>query len=333
MCLGWGFFFVERAALAEPKRVVTLFDGQNVFHAAKRCFGFPQPDYDPVALSEWVAGVVPNRQLSEIRFYTGIHRAEENPRLHDVWRRKLVGIKNRASQRGIACFVKSRHLKYSDEEVQTSNGPVVVRKGREKGIDVRIALDLVHLAISGTADVAVVFSQDSDLQEAVEDAMQIAQNHQRTLEIECAFPFSKKPVDQTHYSPYGIQKTLWRQIDKATFDKCREQAKPPAAPPRAARPSDGELQLRCIRKMLEVLRAFRAKEIWLSPFLKRDLPAEFPGLNHQEHRQVVQLLENCRAITIKDKPSRDGSTFAVIELDHDHALVVQASSMVVLTKS
>jgi hypothetical protein len=31
--------------------VVALFDGQNLFHAAREAFGYNEPNYDPVALS------------------------------------------------------------------------------------------------------------------------------------------------------------------------------------------------------------------------------------------------------------------------------------------
>ena len=45
-------------------------------------------------------------------------------------------------------YVCSRELHYRDETVQVSDGTSsTVRVGREKGIDVRIALDVVRLAM------------------------------------------------------------------------------------------------------------------------------------------------------------------------------------------
>ena len=34
------------------KQVVTFFDGQNLFYAAREAFGYTTPNYDPVALSQ-----------------------------------------------------------------------------------------------------------------------------------------------------------------------------------------------------------------------------------------------------------------------------------------
>jgi len=46
--------------------------------------------------------------------------------------------------------------------------------GEEKGIDVRIALDIIRLAHRGEYEVALVFSQDQDLSEAAEEVRVIA---------------------------------------------------------------------------------------------------------------------------------------------------------------
>lgn len=44
----------------------------------------------------------------------------------------------------------------------------------EKGIDLRIGLDVVRLARNGDLDVAVVFSQDPDLAEVAHEVRDIA---------------------------------------------------------------------------------------------------------------------------------------------------------------
>ena len=45
---------------AEPKvkRAIALFDGQNLFHAAKKAFGYLDPIYDPAKLAEAANGTV-----------------------------------------------------------------------------------------------------------------------------------------------------------------------------------------------------------------------------------------------------------------------------------
>jgi uncharacterized LabA/DUF88 family protein len=66
--------------------------------------------------------------------------------------------------RGIKTF--SRHLKYRNQTVMLPGGAsTTVLVGQEKGIDVRIALDVVRHARENKFDVAVIFSQDQDLSE------------------------------------------------------------------------------------------------------------------------------------------------------------------------
>jgi uncharacterized LabA/DUF88 family protein len=63
--------------------------------------------------------------------------------------------------------VCSHELHYHNETVALPDGTsVTVPIGQEKGIDVRIALDIARLAASDAYDVALVFSQDQDLAEA-----------------------------------------------------------------------------------------------------------------------------------------------------------------------
>lgn len=36
------------------KRAIAFVDGQNLYHSAKRAFGYTVPNYDPLALAEAV---------------------------------------------------------------------------------------------------------------------------------------------------------------------------------------------------------------------------------------------------------------------------------------
>jgi len=85
----------------------------------------------------------------------------------------------------------SRPLRYRNETIQLptarSTRPLV---GHEKGIDVRIALDIVRQAIDGTYDVALLFSQDQDLSEVVDEIKLIAKQENRWIRVACAFPES-----------------------------------------------------------------------------------------------------------------------------------------------
>jgi hypothetical protein len=47
------FFITEKLLMAEPskKRVIAFFDGQNLFYAVKKAFGYSFSNYDPLALA------------------------------------------------------------------------------------------------------------------------------------------------------------------------------------------------------------------------------------------------------------------------------------------
>ena len=112
-----------------------------------------------------------------------------------------------------ACrLYKSSFLLSSHQGVYTFTRPT--RNGREKGIDVRIALDVIRMAHRNQYDVAIIFSQDQDLSEAANEIRTIASEQQRWIKIACAFPSSE------HTNKRGINSTDWIQITKATYDRC-----------------------------------------------------------------------------------------------------------------
>jgi hypothetical protein len=87
--------------------------------------------------------------------------------------------------------------------------------GQEKGVDVRLALDVVRVAREGKCDVLVVFSQDQDLSEAADEIRVIARQQLRWLRIASAFP-----VSPTCTNTRGINKTDWIRITRNVYDRC-----------------------------------------------------------------------------------------------------------------
>ena len=109
-----------------------------------------------------------------------------------------------------------RLLRYRNEWVRLPDGTeVTVLVGREKGVDVRMAFDIVRLASRQEYDIALVFSQDQDLSEVADEIRLISREQDRWLKIACAFPVS--PVVP---KPRGINSTDWIKIDRATYDAC-----------------------------------------------------------------------------------------------------------------
>ncbi len=191
------------------KRTIVLFDGQNLFHMAKKAFGDALPNYDPLALAMRVCQDQ-GWQLKETRFYTGIHHRSENAFWNAYWTAKLGAL----GRRGVIVF--SRPLRYRDKTVQLPGGSThTFRTAEEKGIDVRIAIDVIRMAHHGEYDVALIFSQDQDISEAAQEVRAISKEQNRWIKIASAFPDSP-----TLHNRRGINSTDWIRIDQATYDAC-----------------------------------------------------------------------------------------------------------------
>lgn len=197
--------------VAEPaiKSVIAFFDGQNLFNAAKESFGYPFPSYDPYRLVKTICGQH-GWDITAIRFYTGLPDPVQDPERHHFWVAKLAVM----GTRGIRTF--TRPLRYQNKVITLPNGNITsALVGREKGIDVRIALDVVRYALEDRYNVALIFSQDQDLSEAVDDIKIIAKREQRWIKIASAFP-----VSPTSQNRRGINNTDWIKIDRQMYDAC-----------------------------------------------------------------------------------------------------------------
>lgn len=191
------------------KRVMFFFDGQNLFYAARTAFGFTYPSYDPRALAQAVCAQK-DWQLAGVNFYTGLPRVQDNAMWNRFWQAKLAVM----GTRGIRTF--TRHLKYRNQTATLPDGTsTTVLVGNEKGIDVRIALDMVRMAHHNLYDVAVIFSQDQDLSEAADEVRTISREQDRWIKVACAFP-----VSPTYENERGINRTDWIPIDRATYNAC-----------------------------------------------------------------------------------------------------------------
>lgn len=138
------------------KRAVAFVDGQNLYHAAREAFGRPYPDYDVAALATRICNDS-GWSIVQVRFYTGIPDAADNPFWQQFWSAKLsaMGRQN--------LYVFSRSLRYHNRVVKLPDGTThTLLAGQEKGIDVRIALDVIRMAHRNEYDVAILFSQDQD---------------------------------------------------------------------------------------------------------------------------------------------------------------------------
>lgn len=194
------------------KRTIAFFDGQNLFHAAREAFGYTYPNYDPRCLAKTICDSK-KWHLVQIRFYTGVPDPADDRFWYEFWSAKLGGMGRQS------IVVYSRSLRYRNQRVRLPDGTEhTFLAGEEKGIDVRIAIDVIRLAHRNEYDVALIFSQDQDLSEVAEEVRSIARERNRWIKVASAFPLSP-----TSRNRRGIEKTDWIPIDRATYDACLDR--------------------------------------------------------------------------------------------------------------
>lgn len=190
---------------------MAFFDVQNLFRHAKDAFqefgqsGYHHPNFDPIKLHRKVAehlGCTPTLT----RFYTGVPPPSQSEMWSGYWANRVRSLKR------AGVLVETRKLRYHTEMMPDGSLRSIPQ---EKGIDIRISLDLVACTRRNEFDVAIIFSQDQDLSEAVAEAYETAKSHNRTIKFVSAFPQSKLAS-----SSRGIDRTTWYQFDKAFYDAC-----------------------------------------------------------------------------------------------------------------
>ncbi len=189
------------------KDAIAFVDGQNLYHAARESFGYSVPNYDIVSLAGQIC-VEQGWSLTQNRFYTGIPDPGDNGKWHGFWIAKTAQM----GRQGV--HVYTRPLRYRNKTFSLPDGTDhTILVGEEKGVDVRIAIDVIRLAHDQAYDVALVFSQDQDLSEVVDELKKISIEQSRWIKIASAFP-----VSPTYNNRRGINNTEWIRIDRAVYD-------------------------------------------------------------------------------------------------------------------
>lgn len=196
-----------------PLYAMAFIDGQNLYRHAKEAFGYHFPNYDPAALHQAICAAR-GWKPTLVRFYTGVP-----DQLHDKpgalrWSNHILAMK----RKGI--HVTTRTLRYREKEAYDENGDLQkIVTAQEKGIDLRIALDVVSCSLTKQFDVGIIFSQDQDLNEIVSEIEKISKQQNRNIKLVSAFP-----VSDTATSKRGIYKTDWFRMNKDFYDVCLDSS-------------------------------------------------------------------------------------------------------------
>jgi len=159
-------------------RVDILIDGSNFYYLALKKLGLRATDFDFEKFANFLAD---GRTIAEKgkRFYTGTVREKEG----DIRTKKAM-----AEQTSLFTFLDKNHweikkskLKTRIEEISIDNRvidyekilkagieKIIVERLREKGVDVKLATDLIVGAVDNQYDTAIMVSSDSDLIPAID---------------------------------------------------------------------------------------------------------------------------------------------------------------------
>jgi len=186
---------------------MVFIDGQNLYHQCRAHFGWPW--LHPKRLAKALVSAdqakygANSHCLSAVRLYTGIHDPNFRPEKHAQMERRLKV--------------------YEGSGVDTLAIPLRYDRGtgqaREKGVDARIALDLTRLGYKGLFDVAIIVSEDSDLDPAAHDLYEL-RDRERWIAVENALPWSTRS-----HSRWLQSVKRRRPITKEMFDHLKDTRK------------------------------------------------------------------------------------------------------------
>ena len=136
------------------EKVVVYIDGSNTYNKLKK-LGLPEED-KRFNFSAFVSHIVGEQQLVSKRYYVGIVRNHDGSERSE----KLV-----RKQQQFLETLRSTSFEIKKGKIMYDGGRI-----REKGVDVKLAIDLVIGAADNLYDTAVVVSSDTDLIPAIKYA-------------------------------------------------------------------------------------------------------------------------------------------------------------------
>lgn len=137
----------------EHRRFSIYIDGSNLYHALKKC-GVDEKNFDYRAFADWLCGC----HAETVRYYVG-----------------MVKVKGDSDQKTKRLYTsqQERFERLKKAGFYLVRGRLVNIRGiwQEKGVDVRIGVDIAIGASEDYYDTAYVVSSDSDLIPAIDHAI------------------------------------------------------------------------------------------------------------------------------------------------------------------
>lgn len=152
-------------------RVGVFIDWQNAYHCAREAFGWEQWDHQYGTFSPYaLAKVLASRNkrgasgvVSRVEIHRGLPGATRDPKGHAAVRRQSAAWMKENQE---VVIPRLRPLRYPRNWPDEPEG--------EKGIDVQLALGIIEAVLRDHCEVAILFSNDTDLLPVVETVARIA---------------------------------------------------------------------------------------------------------------------------------------------------------------
>jgi uncharacterized LabA/DUF88 family protein len=168
-----------RTVKTKKRRVAVFIDGSN-FYFKMRTLIPDKTDFIHYRYRDFIKNLLDDgEEITYIGYYVGVVRDTKRTKQHE---KALELIKNQQK-----LFEQLRHQK-----VNIVRGYLLERDGKffEKGVDVRLAVDIVAMAFEKDYDVAYVISSDTDLIPAIlnaklykRDVVHVGFEHQPSLAL------------------------------------------------------------------------------------------------------------------------------------------------------
>lgn len=166
----------------KEKRTYVFIDGQNFYLSARAAFKLNFPNFDARAVGDLLAQKIGGADAAQVYFYTGMPVAKYSPHWHKFWSNKIAALE----EAGVHTF--TRPLRYLTETDPSQPTGYKILNTREKGIDLRIALDVMEAARRPDCTDIMIVSRDQDFYEVVEKIDHYCKFEGRDIEVWSAYP-------------------------------------------------------------------------------------------------------------------------------------------------
>lgn len=169
----------------EKGRTFVFIDGQNFYKSARSAFGkdvVPYPNFDASALGSLLAKEVGAESVEKISFYTGMPVERYSPRWYEFWMNKIDNMENNF----VSVFTRPLRYQYETDPMHPTGYRVI--STREKGIDLRIALDVMIAARRKDCENIIIVSRDQDFREVIADIEMMTAFERRDVNLWSAYP-------------------------------------------------------------------------------------------------------------------------------------------------